>query len=105
LGVNVANACVALSLLHEAGVDVDMENLKATKDYIEKACTVGAMGYAARIGQNDTQHGLAKTERLAMPLDVQERLASPCVLMESAPSIPCDNRDGKGMGRTCDCAT
>ena len=54
LGVNVANACVALSLLHEAGVDVDMENLKATKNYIEKACTVGAMGYAARIGQNRT---------------------------------------------------
>ena len=54
LGVNVANACVAFSLLHEAGVDVDMENLKATKDYIEKACVSGAMGYAAFLGQKST---------------------------------------------------
>ncbi len=54
LGVNVANACVAFSLLHEAGVDVDMKNLKATKDYIEKACVSGAMGYAANLGQRST---------------------------------------------------
>lgn len=51
LGVNVANACVAWSLLDLAGVDIDRENLKATKDYIEKACTVGTMGYASTLGQ------------------------------------------------------
>jgi len=51
LGVNVANACVAWELLHEAGVNVDMENLQATYDYIEKACPTGYMGYAANIGQ------------------------------------------------------
>ena len=72
LGVNVANACVAFSLLDEAGVDVDMENLKATKDYIEKACTVGVMGYAARIGQNRTDgdaFGRTGTLGVAMYLD------------------------------------
>ena len=72
LGVNVANACVAFSLLHEAGADVDMENLTATKDFIEKACTVGVMGYAARLGQNRTDgdaFGRTGTLGIAMYLD------------------------------------
>ena len=72
LGVNVANACVAFSLLHEAGVDVDMENLKATKDYIEKACVSGAMGYAANLGQKSTPgdaFGRTGTFGIALYLD------------------------------------
>ena len=72
LGANVANACVAWSLLHEAGVDVDLENFEATKDYIEKACTVGTMGYAARIGQASTPgdaFGRTGTLGIAMYLD------------------------------------
>ena len=72
LGVNVANACVAFSLLHEAGVDVDMENLKATKDYIEKACVSGAMGYAANLGQKGTPgdaFGRTGTLGIALYLD------------------------------------
>ena len=72
LGVNVANACVAFSLLHEAGVDVDMENLKATKDFIEKVCTAGVMGYAATLGQTRTDgdaFGRTGTLGIAMHLD------------------------------------
>ena len=72
LGVNVANACVAFSLLHEAGVDVDMENLTATKDYIEKACVSGAMGYAANLGQKSTPgdaFGRTGTFGIALYLD------------------------------------
>lgn len=72
LGVNVANASVAFSLLHEAGVDVDMENLKATKDYIEKACVSGAMGYAAKLGQKGTPgdaFGRTGTLGIALYLD------------------------------------
>jgi len=72
LGANVANACVAWSLLHEAGVGVDLENFKATKDYIEEACTVGTMGYAARIGQAGTPgdaFGRTGTLGIAMYLD------------------------------------
>ena len=51
LGVNVANASVAWSLLDKAGVDVDTENLTATLDYVEKACVSGAMGYASYLNQ------------------------------------------------------
>ena len=72
LGVNVANACVAFKLLHEAGVDVDMENLKATKDFIEKACVSGVMGYAASLGQTHLDgdaFGRTGTLGVAMFLD------------------------------------
>lgn len=51
LGVNVANASVAWALMHEAGVNVDVENLTSTLDYIEKACVSGAMGYSSYLNQ------------------------------------------------------
>lgn len=51
LGVNVANATIAWSLLDKAGVDVDTKNLTATLDYVEKACVSGAMGYASYLNQ------------------------------------------------------
>ena len=54
LGVNAANACLAWSLLAEAGANVDLENLAATKDFIEENCPSGAMGYAATNGPNET---------------------------------------------------
>ena len=54
LGANVANACVAWHLLERAGASVDVDNLVATLDYVEKACESGAMGYASRIGQKGT---------------------------------------------------
>ena len=54
LGVNVANACLAWTLLAEAGADVDVENLAATKDFIEQNCPSGAMGYAAKNGARST---------------------------------------------------
>lgn len=54
LGVNVANASIAWSLLSRAGVNVNEQNLTATLDYIEKACVSGAMGYASYLNQRAT---------------------------------------------------
>lgn len=69
LGVNVANACMAWPLMAEAGVKVDTENLKLTKDFIEKACPVGNMGYGAQLGQKGhLSDSFGRTGALAVAL-------------------------------------
>ena len=43
-------------MLAAAGIEVDLDNLRATKDYIQEVCEVGSMGYAAFPGQR-RHHG------------------------------------------------
>ena len=73
LGVNVANALVAWSLMERAGVNVDEENFTATMDYVEKACVSGAMGYASRLNQRGTPpDGFGRTGLLGVALFLQD---------------------------------
>lgn len=72
LGINAANACVAWSLLEEAGIDVDRENLTATKDYIQKVAPSGCMTYLPTLGQRAYQKdsfGRTGTLGVALHLD------------------------------------
>ncbi|MDB9741641.1 DUF6288 domain-containing protein [Akkermansiaceae bacterium] len=73
LGVNVANATVAWSLMDKVGVEVDRENLKATLDYIEKACVSGAMGYSSKMNQNRIHmDAFGRTGLLGISLAMEE---------------------------------
>lgn len=71
LGANVANACLAWSLLKEAGVNVDMKNYNATMDFIEKTSPTGAMRYTARIGQTSVPpDGFGRTGVLGLAMHI-----------------------------------
>ena len=69
LGANTAYACLAWNLMKKAGVDVDVENLNATMDYIEEAGPIGYMPYSGIPNQRDRPNdAFGRTGTLSMVL-------------------------------------